>query len=98
MSLLPINASPSSAKGDGGRLNPSLLITHTRVDIGRGLNGGLDSLPCSPPNKLRRSVGHSAAGKGPTGKGPRREFRALTSAGQRLETEPVERDLQKGNT
>ena len=44
------------------------------------------------------SVGHLAAEKGPSGKGPRRELRALTSAGQRHEgTEWAERDLQGGN-
>ena len=37
-------------------------------------------------------------GKGPTGKGPRREFRVITSAGQRCETERKERQLQEVNT
>ena len=40
--------------------------------------------------------GAEKAGKGPTGKGPRREFRALTSAGQRHDTEWAEKDLQGG--
>ena len=44
------------------------------------------------------TAGYSVAGKGPTGKVPRHEFRALTIAGQRHETEPAERDLQRGNT
>ena len=43
-------------------------------------------------------AGHSVTGKGPTGKGPRREFRALTSAGQRHESERAERELQGGYT
>ena len=42
--------------------------------------------------------GHSATGKGPSVKGPWREFRALTSADQKHETEPAERDLQREST
>ena len=43
------------------------------------------------------SAGHSAAGKGPSGKGPWREFRAFTSAGQRHEeTERAERAYREG--
>ena len=41
-------------------------------------------------------VGHSKAGKGPTGKGPRREFQALTSAGRRHDTGWAEKNLQGG--
>ena len=48
--------------------------------------------------KLGQIVGHSTAGKGPTGKGPRREFRALTSAGRRHGTEWAEKNLQGGYT
>ena len=41
---------------------------------------------------------HSPAGKGPSGEGPRREFRALTCTGQRHDEEWAEKDLQGGNT
>ena len=34
--------------------------------------------------------------KGPTGKGPRREFRVLISAGKRHDTRRAEKDLQGG--
>ena len=37
-----------------------------------------------------------AGGEGTHRKGPRREFRALTSAGQRHDTEWAEKDLQGG--
>ena len=43
-------------------------------------------------------VGHLSAGKRPTGEGPRREFRALTSAGLRHDTEWAEKNLQGGGT
>ena len=44
------------------------------------------------------ALGTQRRGKGPTGKGPRREFRTLTSAGQRHDTEWAEEDLQGGDT
>ena len=43
----------------------------------------------------RAGVGHSAAGKGSTGKGPRREFRALASAGQRSDRKRAERERER---
>ena len=49
-------------------------------------------------NNRAGAASHSAVGKGPSEKRQWREFRALTSAGQRQETEQAESDLQRRYT
>ena len=89
-----------------------LLVASTNPPIGGG--GGKKLLsqyskPATVNNKTCKFIrilhgrsweaaGHSSAGKEPTGKGPRREFRAITSAGQRHHTERAEKGLQGEKT